>query len=146
LIVMALELDGPIHLAAGITAADIPNPAADVTGGIGGADPADQGLCLFRKFEGLTPGLKIVLTEHDAPPRNKIMPDDLSKSEEEKIWVDYCQVVNRAPALEIRPHAGKILLFETGGILRKSGSRCQDDCGTHGQVMVVKLYKRPGFG
>jgi len=58
---------------AGITAADIPDSAVDVAGGIGGAYPADEGLRLLGKFEGLTPELKVILAEHKAPPRKEVM-------------------------------------------------------------------------
>ncbi len=36
--------------------------AADATGRIGGAYAADQCLCLIGKFEGLTPGLKVIMS------------------------------------------------------------------------------------
>ena len=64
---MALKLDRPFHLAAGVAATDISDRAADVTGRIRGADLADERPRLLGKFEGLTPGMEIILAEHDAP-------------------------------------------------------------------------------
>jgi hypothetical protein len=43
---------------------------------LGGANLADERPRWLGKFERLTPGLKIILAEHGAPPQEGITPDD----------------------------------------------------------------------